>query len=316
MGTDMAPTIANEEAMLSYTSYDLQWLGPIVLPLSFALPAIAYVLYGYWKTGVKTSADVVSLGITIIEAMFAVFCWVQCIANFHNRDMSGGADACYFQAIYATWYLFTSILLVTMAAVVTVKDISITSAAVGTTVLYCIGMFLAVLPYMGAGQYRFPKDFCMADLEQGVYAGLWLAAWLIGGLMLAAAVAMSSRGHVVMVCGSDWGVRMVKALMVAAYLAFFTTPTIIDLIYLSDGQQPGTIYGALAIILHLQQVCNPLLYGLVWRHWLNSYGDEEAKGSSDEDLIDQNTFKYDQEKLIEAQYGSAGAQDGTQSGSC
>ena len=176
------------------------------------------------------------------------------VGSFHNRDMSGGADACYFQAIYATLYLFTSMLLVVCAAIVTVRDVSMTTAAVGTTAMYCLGMFIAVLPYMGAGQYRFPKDFCMCDLEEGVYAGLWLTVWLIGVLSLAAAVALGTRGHVVMVCGSGWGGRIVKTLMVLAFLGFFTTATIIDLIYLSDGSQPGTIYGALAIILHLQQV--------------------------------------------------------------
>lgn len=256
--------------MHMYESYDLQWLGPIVFPLSFALPTLAYVFYGYYRTGIKTVADVVSFCITGVEAMFAVFCWVQCIANYHNRNMSGGTDACYFQAIYATLYLFTSVMFVGVASVATMHYLNILSAIIISAAVFILGILFALLPYMGAGQYRFPKDFCMCDLEETTFAAAWLVVWSISGILLLLATAACRRESSATVMGKECGSVVVIVSMVIAYLAFFTTPTIIDFIYLSGGDQPGTIYGALAIILHSQQVGNPLLYGVIWRAWMNS----------------------------------------------
>jgi len=267
--TRMAPTIANLAAMEAYSSYGLQWLGPIVFPLSFAIPTIAYVLYTFYRTGIKSAADVVSLGITTCEAMFATFCWVQCIANYHNRDMSGGADSCYFQAVYATLYLFTSVMLVALAATVTIVDISLSVAAVATLAVWGAGFCLALLPYMGAGQYRFPKDFCMCDIEDSVYAALWLTAWSTALLLLLAAL-YKPRAKTSVVGSRPVSAWVVTAAMGLTYLAFFSTPTIISLIFVAKGSQPDVIYGALAIILHTQQVGNPLVYGLLWRFYLNA----------------------------------------------
>lgn len=270
------PTIANVGAMEAYTSYDLQWLGPIVFPLSFSIPTIAYVMHSFYRTGIKTAADAVSFGIILCEAMFAIFCWCQCIANYHNRDMSGGSDACYFQAIYATIYLFSSVLLVALAAIISMAPLQRLSASIATAACWILGIFFALLPQMGAGQYRFPKDFCMCDLEDPVYAALWLVLWAVtAGLLL---LSIAQHYYMVQSGGSvelgwvslDAGTVRIGTLL--AFLAFFTTPTIIVCIYLADQAQPDTIYGALAIILHTQQIANPLLYGLLWRPSLNSTG--------------------------------------------
>jgi predicted Na+-dependent transporter len=52
------------------------------------------------------------------------------------------------------------------------------------------------------------------------------------------------------------------------FVAFFATPVIIILVHLAGGSQTSTIY--VAIIIHSQQVVNPLLYGLVFREWINA----------------------------------------------
>lgn len=232
------------------------------------------MLFTFYRSGVKTTADVVSLAVVACEAMFAVFCWVQCIANFHNRDMSGGTDACYFQAIYATLYLFVSVMLVGLAAMVSLFGMPLISAAVASLSVWAVGMFLAVLPYMGAGQYRFPKDFCMCDLQHPTYAVLWLTVWIIVAILLIVAVLLPNSRRIARVGSTQLPGCIVGIAQLIGYFAFFTTPTLIDLIYIAGGSQPGTIYGALAIILHTQQVANPLLYGLLWRQYMNS--DEEV----------------------------------------
>lgn len=268
----MSPIIANSAAMETYTSYDLAWFGPIVFPLSFSIPTIFYVFSTYYRTGIKSAADIVSFGIVACEAMFAFFCWAQCIANYTNRDFQGGIGACNFQAIYATIYLFTSVMLVGLAAATTMLAISPRAATLSTFVVWGLGICTAFLPYMGAGQYRFPKDFCMCDLQQEVFATLWLVAWATSLLLLLFSIAAPQlQGPVPLPCCCQQAVRsrMVGMARVLAFIAFFSTPTIIDFIYIGGGSQPGAIYGALAIILHFQQIGNPLLYGLLWRSFHN-----------------------------------------------
>merc|ERR1719163_273207 len=148
--------ISNEDALPSYESYDLQWLGPIVFPLSFAVPAIAYTLFKIARDGTPThAAGVFGAGITVCEAIFAVCCLIQCIANFASRSFSGGEDACRIQGFYATFYLFSSMPLAASASLATAGRVtSCRSASLLVAASFALGLLFAAFPLMGAGEYK------------------------------------------------------------------------------------------------------------------------------------------------------------------
>ena len=135
------------DGLAGYTSYDLQWLGPIAYPLSLAAVAQALVFYDMvrqtcrahleaearsrpsacWAgtslqwlvprsaridgTAAPPDARVTLLVLIVMlsEVTFAVLCLVQCSLNFATRSFPGGSGACDFQAFYATYYTFSSI---------------------------------------------------------------------------------------------------------------------------------------------------------------------------------------------------------------
>merc|ERR1712054_460882 len=127
-----------------------------------------------------------------------------------------------------------------MVALVTVRirAVSFQMASVAVGSILVLALLVALLPYFGAGQYRFPKDFCMFDLHESTYAALFLVAWLLSGISLLLAVTLSLRPD------GLW----TRVAMGLAFVTFFTPPLLIDFIYLAGGTQPDTIYGALAII--------------------------------------------------------------------
>merc|ERR1719382_699595 len=118
------------EDLDSYKSYDFQWLGPILYPLTLAILCQLMVFSDMIRhscTGSATSclvprtarlkgtapppdARVTSLVLIVIlsESSFAVLCLAQCIINYSTRSFYGGSSACDLQAFYATYYSFSS----------------------------------------------------------------------------------------------------------------------------------------------------------------------------------------------------------------
>lgn len=213
----------NYEALDAYKSYDLQWLGPIVYPLSFAVVAQALVFYDMLRrtccadraaatrwlvpqsarlNGAAAPPDArVSLLVIMVmlsETTFAVLCLVQCSINFITRSFPGGRAACDFQAFYATYYTFSSVgtfelaVLFGARAAISGGNCSLFRmpiiAGAGVAV-HGGALLIAALPLFGAGEYLFATDYCQYNAE-GTFAPL-VFAWLIAGLLITAGSAVA-----------------------------------------------------------------------------------------------------------------------------
>ena len=183
------------ESLPTYDSYELAWLGPILYPLTLAILAQAYVVrdilltsWGSARPSFLTKkltglaevpapdARVTILTCTVLlaEAVFALFCIVQCIVNFSSRSFAGGANACDLQAFYATYYTFASagaFALVTVygARIVITNGgcvlFSRNMVLVSSVGVHAAALLIAALPLMGVGEYMFATDYCQDNVE-------------------------------------------------------------------------------------------------------------------------------------------------------
>mmetsp|Transcript_1503 Transcript_1503/g.2689 ORF Transcript_1503/g.2689 Transcript_1503/m.2689 type:complete len:343 (-) Transcript_1503:226-1254(-) len=293
------------EALDDYHSYDLQWLGPIVYPLSFALiiQGLVYadMLHSRSQTlqrccrsplarllrpctsqrpkdqpACNACVDVVVLWIMISETIFALLCIVQCSINFGSRSFVGGSGACDFQAFYATYYTFSSMGLAAYGFTSTSYILNVEKpkcAVLGTRgfLVHCVALAVASLPLVGFGGYLFPKDYCMHNVESGFFAVIFLICYTACmGAMIESALKLRSWNK-----GQDAKAK-IRIMRLLAFMAvyFFTfawsTSMVIVIVWLINGNVYSStawrLYGAQAIILHSNQLFLPLLFGGLWRY--------------------------------------------------
>merc|ERR1712087_932100 len=200
---------ANYESLDSYHSYELQWLGPILYPLSLAIIAQALVFVDivqshkgrrflpqlwYSAQGNRTSKastfkpmdhriNLVAAIIMIAEVVFAVCCLVQCIINYHSRAFVGTRTACDVQAAYATYYVFAAIGLAAYGIVVGWRVIStggkcplfrVPPLLAAGVLIHSTAAIIALLPLFGVDGWMFATDYCMFHIEAPTYCTLFL----------------------------------------------------------------------------------------------------------------------------------------------
>lgn len=293
----------NYEALDSYSSYSLAWLGPIVYPLSLALIAQSLIYADLLGSRTQTlerfrslfqrllsplvpgqvkgqpapncCVDVVVICILVAETIFVLTCILQCIINFSNRSFVGGSEACDFQAWYATYYSFSSMGLAAygFASTCYILTSSAPSCALLGAVgglIHCIAVVCASLPLAGVGGYLFPRDYCMFNVEGDFFAILSLI-WYTGciGIMIGSTVVVSkgkngkARSHIVILLAA-----------IALYFVAFAWSVSIAIViaWLANGtvysSSAWRLYGAQAIILHSNQLFVPFLFGGLWRYQL------------------------------------------------
>lgn len=276
------------QRMLNYTSYDMAFLTPILFPLSVALLVQGTAWIFLWRERHKThhSATILCGGELLVESFFGIFCLGSCVANFSQRRYVGEECACGFQAWYAGWYTFSQL---PMLGVLSVAigyrewraDAGLPSPrACAAVVVGClaVGALIAALPFLGVSHFVFPKDYCMYDLQDTPYAVIFLLLFVavavcvaLGPLRLSVLPCLRGRAaegtHVQFLCMAS-----------AALFAWgWTVAAVIALRGLSGGSYCGddfatssTVYGFNAIFLHVQQLANPVLYGILWRRALSA----------------------------------------------
>lgn len=195
-----------------YTSYSEAIIGPIVFPLSFALVAqfIVYCdmvrhrytgkpLLGLWTGAIASKAGPPSASFAaegpvlmhlLSETVFAIACIAQCATNWSAKRYVGLANACDLQGVYAGYYVFSATALTAISAITASRIIASPETARATSraamaaglLAHAVAVFLASLPAMGVGEYIFPRDFCMPNIETGMYSGLMFTWWLLSAL--------------------------------------------------------------------------------------------------------------------------------------
>merc|ERR1712087_36577 len=295
------------ESLDSYHSYELQWLGPILYPLSLAIIAQALVFVDivqshkgrrflpqlwYSAQGNRTSKastfkpmdhriNLVAAIIMIAEVVFAVCCLVQCIINYHSRAFVGTRTACDVQAAYATYYVFSAIGLAAYGILVGWRVIATggqchffrARALIGSGLLiHFIAAFIALLPLFGVDGWMFATDYCMFHIEAPVYCTLFLTFFSASAVTILIALRKAS----VFAEGASSKRHAYKLLLVSAgYLCVaWLTTCVIAFLWIFNGtvydSSQWRIYGAQAIILHSNQLFTPLLFGWFWRHAMQS----------------------------------------------
>jgi len=216
------------------------------------------------------------------ETIFAICCTIQCYINFGSRAFVGLVPACSFQGFYSGYYLFSATSLAALTAAVGARVIVNKSPpsrlVVGVTgiVLHGVSGLLAALPLLGVGQYRFPRDYCMPDIETPFFAGIFWTWWTVSSLTIVVATGLLLR--------SDRAVSLRAKLLLGFIAVYFTvawSPAVLIGIDWATGGTPseGGLYGFLAIFLHSNQLVVPVL----WAGCLRSHM-YEALASGDANL--------------------------------
>jgi len=247
----------------SYGNYDLAVLTPVVFPLSFALIAIVYSYYRIFfvSTNAHPTAKIVAGAVTSAEALFGFFCWGSCVANYADMGYSGGLSACDFQGWYSAFYSFSQPIILAIAAVVallvhqkrTFPSSVIVSIALAAAVLFAV--IICSLPFMGTTKYRFPKDFCIFDVTNDAVGGLFVSMYFAVALVLVV-TCVQLREHALL-----W---LYPALTLLYLWGFTTLAAITIMDWSGDLDNEDTAWGWMAILMHTQQLANPLVYSMVW----------------------------------------------------
>lgn len=247
----------------NYSNYDLAVLTPVIFPLSFALVAVLFAAYSLVckSSQVHPTARLIAAGIVTGEGLFAFFCWGSCVANYVDMDYSGGISACAFQGWYAGFYSFCQPLFLGGAARCATMirntrefpQLRITGGLMALAV--CFSAIMASLPLMNATHYRFPKDFCLFDIQDDAVGAVFFTVFvLVSAVMIEASWALS-----------DTLLRMWCPLLTLFFWwGFITMVAIVLLSWANDLESHDTVWGWMAILMHTQQLGNPLFYTFLW----------------------------------------------------
>merc|ERR1712118_177850 len=270
----------------AYSNYDLAVLTPVIFPLSLAVIA---VLYAGWTIMRDTRSHPTSRflagTITAGECLFAFFCLGSCVANYAEMQYSGGLSACEFQGWYSGFYCFSQPLFIGAAATASLslqmcKTLPSTSQMAGLVgVSTVFGVIMCSLPTMGETQYRFPKDFCMFDIQDDAIGAVFLCEFLLVSVVMVAA------------CVRLWDtvIWWVYPLLTMVFYWGFSMLFIIVLMdWSGDLDAHSTVWGWMAVLMHTQQLANPLLYSLLWLAQIHRLAEYKTEADHDEEAGQQN----------------------------
>lgn len=245
------------------------------IPLVPGLIALAFTWWCLWKEAKKTdrSVQILSVGILLIETVFGVFCWAQCVALWLGETYVGGLPLCAFQGWYAGFYMLSQPLLVAVISLFTTSwkrgsplPSTTKCSALAGGILSFATMY-PLLPLFGVGHYTFPTAFCMVDLMDPTFAVPFLLAFVlmtVSMLRLLASMRPFVAGGLGKTCGCMIAVSTIGWSVTAAIacVGLFNGSACGQNVF---GGYAGAVYGLFVIQAHLNQLISPLLYGLYWR---------------------------------------------------
>lgn len=259
------------------------------------------------------AVDLVSASCLVSETVFGVFCIVQCVINRSSEAFVGLDEACDFQGWYAAYYSFASCMLMTFAIVVgarithtrgTCKYVTKPGfvASMGL-LIHITAMFVASLPLLDVGEYLFATDYCMHNLEGPTMRGIFAVIYFVCLSLIAGAVAVVVVG-VRAPQQPPAGVvidRRARCLLVGSatyFLVAFMPAITIVFLAMANGavfdSPQWRVYGAQGIMLHLNQLVNPILFGCCWRYTMlgvrRSAKDDVGGGGGNELLPGDKTI--------------------------
>merc|ERR1712023_156332 len=284
----------------AYSNYDLAVLTPVIFPLTFALVAVLFAFHRLASHEAShPTCRLVAGAITAGEGLFAFFCWGSCVANYADMGYSGGLSACDFQGWYSGFYSFSQPIFIGTAAAVMLfvqrrKEFPPTEWVASALVLGTIfALVMSSLPLMGETDYRFPKDFCIFDVQNEAMDGIFLVVFVLASTALVAA-SIAARESTI------WW--MYPVLTVFFWWGFSTLAAVVLINWSGDLSDHDNVWGWMAVLMHTQQLGNPLLYVLLWLNKIHEAGDiasqdvpsDESKEDLDEEAC-KEAMPYNQD---------------------
>jgi len=289
------------DALASYHSYELAWLGPIVLPLGLALIAQVIVYSDMlrhrccpamrWPLR-KASGDpppvliveTMVMSIMLAETIFGILCIVSCIINFAQRAYVGGYRVCDYQAFYSTYYVFAGMALGTYgvifgALVRANRRVSLPLVIGSAIAIHAIALIIAALPLMGAGEYLFAVDFCTMNVEGALFSTLTLVYYVLGLLVIMGCLVWASRARASVTKGKfgsavppsrPWVLYIAAAWFAVAW---FSVALLALLSFGSSGPVYADhkwAYAVMALLVHSNQLFVPLIFGWFFRYEMHA----------------------------------------------
>ena len=292
------PARVHYSALPDYHSYDLAWLGPIAFPLYLALLVQAFVVKDMMsrrsskpsvdvRTGATHSAhipvhsvqseiatlhvpQVTTALILAAETIFGVLCIIQCVHNYSSRAFVGGAGPCDTQALYSTYYIFAGMGLATFGIAVGCYirvhgDASMKFVVSTGVAVHALALVLASLPHFGLGAYLFAVDFCVADIEQPLFAALTIGVYALCLLVILGSLAYERR-HRAAAASPPGALYVAAAWFAVAWLSVVH----ISLLWLVGGtsvydSDRKTAYAWMGMLTHSNQLVVPICFGFFWR---------------------------------------------------
>jgi len=263
---------------MSHQHYTVATLFPcFTFPL---LPGLAVTAWTWWRIwrelrDSEQSVLVLCIGLLFVETLFGMLCWAQCVALLANNAFLGGSSLCAVQGWYTGFYMLAKPLIVAQISIATVcwiKQGTLPSPTACKLVLGSILLFAALyplLPLVGTSHYTFPTAFCMVDLMDTWFAIPFLIVFAcmtgcVGRLLVATKVSTT-----------PWLRRFSKLMLLsppgwcfAVLIAIVGILTGSSCNHSPFGEYGGAVYGCYVIMAHLNQIVNPLLFGIYWRRGL------------------------------------------------
>ena len=204
----------------------------------------------------------------------------------------GGVPLCEFQGWYAGFYVFSETILSGCALnVVMSVSLSTIQAAVITVTAIVIGALLASLPLLGAGNYVF-ATYCTINLEDpSIFGWMFILVYIamivcvvVGPLRIICREQQRPNFRLKCVCVGAAVTTLVgwSAALVMSSAGLIRGSSCEK----NFGSMTGIVYGFFVTLAHLQNVINPILYGVfVCRSLLELQSKEQHSSSSVEDKI-------------------------------
>jgi hypothetical protein len=256
----------------------------VVLPSALAVIALAFAWRSLWNDRQKTDVSIsILFGFELlVQTVWGALCVGFCLWFLGENQYMGGEGVCAFQGWFIGFYFFAQPAMLSLLSIAsyswTLRGASLWFAPKVLLILSSFALLfsalLASLPLFGLSHYAMPTNYCTFDLQDGLFAALWLLNFallcccLLYGpvrMVFAAAADTSGVSRKLAKASGAVAIHSILAWSVAIVIA------IDGLASGSSCQTPPlkeTLFGLAAFFAHWQQLASPLLITVWWRREL------------------------------------------------
>ena len=217
-------------------------------------------------------------------------CLVQCIGTAIQGSFWGDSTGCYVMGFYSAFATYSSQLATLLIAYLTYRIVFSTVpkweyvALVGLAIFVLSGL-ISMLPLIGVASYVKYDGFCYIDYRDVTHCVLWLLIMVpcvFGVLLLYVQIYKRSGLSKTVRFGllGFWFVFLCGWVLGIPLIGFG----------LSNSEYPDNLNLVSAILGHLMNLINPLLYGIFWYKWFVADGQVAPQKGLDTEFEVQDAY--------------------------